>query len=62
MFNIRRTIGLLQAMFLHNVLLCDPMYRRALDALIVPADCLGAGELGDRLTFSVFRFPFHAFR
>ena len=31
----------LQAMFLHNVLLRDPMYRRALDALIVPAERLG---------------------
>ena len=31
----------LHAMFLHNVLLRDPMYRRALDALIVPAERLG---------------------
>ena len=31
----------LQAMFLHNVLLRDPVYRRALDALIVPAERLG---------------------
>lgn len=31
----------LQAMFLHNVLLRDPLYRRALDALIVPAERLG---------------------
>ena len=31
----------LQAMFLHNVLLRDHKYRRALDALIVPAERLG---------------------
>ncbi len=31
----------LQTMFLHNVLLRDPVYRRALDALIVPAERLG---------------------
>lgn len=38
--------GTLHAMFLHNVLLRDPVYRRALDALIVPAERLGDPVVG----------------